>query len=98
MSGASYLFFIGLAIAIVYIYLAMRRGWDSPRRVVMIGVPLCAVAMSLVQAANPGADIARAVLYGVPLGASIGLATAAVAWYFARSETRGTAPDEQIAE
>jgi hypothetical protein len=93
-SGASFFFFIGLALAMVYLYLGLRRGWGSPRRVVLTGVTLCAVAMALVQAANPGADFVLAVIYGMPLGALIGLATAGVAWYFARNEQRANAPEE----
>jgi hypothetical protein len=88
MGSTSLIFFVGLAAAIVYLYLGLRRGWGNRRNVVIIGVVLCAVAMTLVQAANPGADIGRAVLYGAPLGTAIGLATAAVAWYFATSEQR----------
>lgn len=88
MGSTSLLFFAGLAAAIIYLYLGLRRGWGSRRNVIIIGVVLCAVAMTLVQASNPGADFVRAVLYGAPLGAAIGLATAAVAWYFATNEQR----------
>lgn len=88
MGGASLLFFAGMVLAMVYLYLGLRRGWGDRRRVLLIGVLLCAVAMTLVQAANPGADIGRAILYGVPLGAVIALATASVAWYFVTSEQR----------
>lgn len=88
MGGASFLFFIGMAVAIVYLYLGIRRGWGRPRNVALIGIALCAVAMALVQATNPGADILLAVLYGAPLGALIGVATAAVALYFRRNEDR----------
>ena len=58
MGGASLLFFVGLAVAMIYLYLGLRRGWGSRRNVVITGVILCAVAMALVQAANPGADLA----------------------------------------
>jgi hypothetical protein len=88
MGGASLLFFVGLAVAMVYLYLGLRRGWGNRRNILIVGVLLCTVAMTLVQAANPGADFGRAVLYGAPLGAFIGLATAAVAWYFATTEQR----------
>jgi hypothetical protein len=88
MGGTSFIFFMGLAAAIIYLYIGLRRGWGSRRNVIIAGVLLCAVAMTLVQAANPGADFARAVLYGAPLGAAIGLATAAVAWYFVTNEQR----------
>ena len=88
MGGASLLFFVGLAVAMIYLYLGLRRGWGNRRNIVIIGVILCAVAMTLVQIANPGADFGRAVMYGAPLGAAIGLATAAVAWYFATNEQR----------
>lgn len=88
MGGTSILFFMGLAAAMVFLYIGLRRGWGNRRNVIIAGVILCAVAMTLVQAANPGADFARAVLYGAPLGAALGLATAAVAWYFVTSEER----------
>ena len=88
MGGTSLLFFVGLAAAMVYLYIGLRRGWGNPRNVIIVGIVLCAVAMTLVQAANPGADFVRAVLYGAPLGAVIGLATAAVAWFFATNEQR----------
>lgn len=88
IQGASYFFFIGLALAIVYLYLGIRRGWGSTRRVIITGTILCAIAMALVQAANPGADTTLAIIYGVPLGALLGLATSAIAYYFASSERR----------
>jgi hypothetical protein len=88
MGGTSLIFFVGLAAAMVYLYLGLRRGWGNRRNIMIIGVVLCAVAMTLVQAMNPGADFGRAVLYGAPLGAVIGLATAAVAWFFATNEQR----------
>ncbi len=94
MGGTSLLFFAGLALAIVYLYLGLRRGWGSPRNILIVGIVLCAVAMTLVQVAGPGADFVRAILYGAPLGAAIGLATAAVAWYFARSERRAGIPED----
>jgi hypothetical protein len=88
MGGTSLIFFTGLAAAMIFLYVGLRRGWGNRRNVIIAGGILCAVAMTLVQAANPGADFVRAVLYGAPLGAAIGLATAAVAWYFATSEQR----------
>lgn len=95
ISGASYFFFIGLALAIVYLYLGIRRGWGSTRRVIITGTILCAIAMALVQAANPGADLTLAIIYGVPLGALLGLATAGIAYYFSRNDQRsGSVSDE----
>lgn len=90
LSGASYFFFLGLALAMVYIYLGLRRGWGSPRRVIVTGVIVCAVAMVLVQATNANADIVLAIIYGAPLGILLALVTAGIAWYFKRNEEKTT--------
>lgn len=94
MSTPSLLFFTGLAVAMVYCYLGIRRGWGPPWRVAAVGTALCAVAMSLVLATNDNADPLLAIVYGVPLGAVLAVVTSIAAMYFTRQAARASAADD----
>lgn len=83
------IFFIqGAAIALMY--LAIRRAWFPIRTVVIGGVLVSAVLMTLRLLTTENADPGLSVLIGVPLGALIGLAVAAIAWYFVAQERNKT--------
>ncbi|MBK9123322.1 MAG: hypothetical protein IPM16_09405 [Chloroflexi bacterium] len=88
MSTPSLLFFAGLAVAMVYCYLGIRRQWGPPWRVAAVGTALCAIAMSLVLATNNNADPLLAIVYGVPLGAVLAIVTIIAALYFTRQSAR----------
>jgi O-antigen/teichoic acid export membrane protein len=95
MSTPSLLFFAGLAVAMVYCYLGIRRQWGPPWRISAVGTALCAVAMSLVLATNTNADPLLAIVYGVPLGAVLAIVTIIAALYFTRQSARPLASDEE---
>ena len=78
--------FFAQAIVITLMYLAMRRAWYPTRTVVIGGVVANAALMFLRLVSVEGADTGRALIIGAPLGAVIGLAVAAIAWYFMLQE------------
>ncbi|MCU0475305.1 MAG: hypothetical protein MUC99_04175 [Anaerolineae bacterium] len=80
------LVFLGQAVLIAGMYLSMRRNWLPVRVTVIGGVAASAVLMALRLLVTEGTDAGRSVLIGVPLGAAIGLAVAAIAWYFVLQE------------
>lgn len=94
MSTPSLLFFAGLAVAMVYCYLGIRRQWGPPWRIAAIGTALCAIAMSLVLATNNNADPLLAIVYGVPLGAVLAIVTIIAAMYFTRQSARTAEVDD----
>lgn len=80
--------FILQSALIFVMYLGMRRHWLPTRVIVIGGVIGSAILMSLRLLTTPGADPGLSLMLGLPLGAVIGLAVAAIAWYFVIQERR----------
>lgn len=74
------------AVLIALMYIGMRRMWLPISWIVVGGVAANAILMFLRLALAEGADTGRALLFGLPLGALIGIAVASIAWYFMLQE------------
>lgn len=79
----SLIFFALFAVILVWMYLALRRGWMTPGFVVGAGTAGSIITM-LLMSVSQGNQILHAVVNGVVLGSVFSLATFGIATFFSR--------------
>ncbi len=87
MQGMAWVFFALFALALVGMYLGIRRSWAAPGVIAAAGVAASIILMTLTALAQNNLLI-QAIIVGVLVGGLFSGATLAVAWYFHSSELR----------
>jgi Na+/H+-translocating membrane pyrophosphatase len=80
-SPLSFVFFLIFAAILVWMYLAIRRGWGAPIFVAGAGVVGSIISM-LLMSISQGNEPLQAVVVGLIVGGVFSGATLAMAWYF----------------
>ena len=80
-STLSFVFYGIFAISLVWMYLAIRRGWGAPGFVAGAGVVGSIISMMLMSIAQ-GNAVLHAIVVGILLGGLFSGATLAISWYF----------------
>jgi hypothetical protein len=84
-SPLSLVFFVLFATIIVWMYLALRRGWMSPGFVLGAGLAGSIVTV-LLMSVSQGTQALHAIIAGILIGSIFSLATFGMASYFSRRE------------
>jgi hypothetical protein len=81
MQGIAWVFFMLMALVLVFIYLAIRREWLAPGLTAGGGVVLTIVLMVLT-ALGQGNGALQAIVVGIVVGGIFSGSTVGIAWYF----------------
>jgi ABC-type Fe3+-siderophore transport system permease subunit len=95
MQGMAWLFFVLMALVLLFAYLAIRRQWFAPGITSAVAVVVTIVLMVLTSLGQ-GNSIIQAVIVGIVVGGMFSGATLGIAWYFHSSEVRQQYPDEAL--
>lgn len=95
MQGMAWLFFVLMALVLLFAYLAIRRQWFAPGITSAVTVVLTIILMALTSLGQ-GNSIIQAVIVGIIVGGMFSGATLAIAWYFHSGEMRQHYPDEEL--
>jgi len=97
MQGMAWLFFVLMALVLLFGYLAIRRQWFAPGMTSAVTVVLTIVLMVLTSLGQ-GNSIIQAVIVGIIVGGMFSGAILGVAWYFHSNELRERYPDEELSQ
>lgn len=81
LQGMGLLLFVVFALALLGMYLAIRRNWVAPVVSTGVGIALSIILMTLISFSQGNPPI-QAIIVGLVVGGLFGGATLAVAWYF----------------
>lgn len=87
MTPLAFVFFALFALAIIGMYLAIRRRYAPPGVTAVVGVLAAVISMTLFSLAQANL-LAHALLVGLLMGGGFAVATLALASYFLGSELR----------
>jgi ABC-type Fe3+-siderophore transport system permease subunit len=93
----AWIFFVLMALVLLFAYLAIRRQWFPPGIIAGVAVVLTIVFMVLTSLGQ-GNSIIQAVIVGIIVGGMFSGATLGVAWYFHSNEHRQHYADEDLTQ
>jgi hypothetical protein len=86
-SPLSLIFYALFALVVIWIYLAVRRGWTSPGFILGAGTAGTIITI-LLMSVSQGNEALHAVVNGIVVGSIFSLGTFALATYFSRRERK----------
>ncbi len=95
MQGMAWLFFVLMALVLLFAYLAIRRQWFAPGFTSAVAVVVTIILMILTSLGQ-GNSIIQAVIVGIIVGGMFSGATLGIAWYFHNNEHRQQYSDEEL--
>lgn len=93
MEGAAWIFFVLMALTLLFTYLGIRREWMSPSVIAVISV-IVTIVLMILTSLGQGNSIIQAVVVGILIGGMFSGAVLGVAWYFHNNEMRQHAPQD----